>query len=124
MIMLTMHLVKNEDGSPQIPFKTVYVHGLVRDSQGHKMSKSRGNVLDPLDIIDGIDLESLVQKRTSGMMQPQMAAAIEKQTREELPTASPATAPTPCASPSARWPRPGATSSSTWAAWKATATSA
>lgn len=79
MIMLSTHL------TGQIPFKTVYVHGLVRDGQGQKMSKSKGNVLDPLDIVDGIDLESLVAKRTSGMMQPKLAEKIAKQTRAEFP---------------------------------------
>ena len=85
MIMMTMHFVKNEDGTPQVPFKTVYVHGLVRDGQGQKMSKSKGNVLDPIDIIDGIELEALVEKRTSNMMNPKDAAKIEKQTRKEFP---------------------------------------
>ncbi|WOE31379.1 MULTISPECIES: valine--tRNA ligase [unclassified Acinetobacter] len=85
MIMMTMHFMKNEDGSAQIPFKTVYVHGLVRDGEGQKMSKSKGNVLDPLDLIDGVDLETLVQKRTYGLMNPKQAAKIEKSTRKEFP---------------------------------------
>ena len=80
---MIMFGLKFMDG--RVPFHEIYMHGLVRDSHGQKMSKSKGNVLDPIDLIDGIDLEALVQKRISGMMQPQLAAKIEKQTRQDFP---------------------------------------
>ena len=85
MIMMTMHFLKDENGKPQVPFKTVYVTGLIRDDDGHKMSKSKGNVIDPLDMIDGISLEDLLEKRTGNMMQPKMAEKIKKQTTKQFP---------------------------------------
>jgi valyl-tRNA synthetase len=84
MIMMSMHLIKDEDGKPQVPFHTVYVTGLIRDEQGQKMSKSKGNVLDPLDMIDGISIDDLVEKRTGNMMQPQQAEKIANRTRKQF----------------------------------------
>lgn len=85
MIMLTMHFVKDENGKPQVPFHTVYMTGLIRDDEGQKMSKSKGNVIDPLDMIDGISLEDLLEKRTGNMMQPQLAEKIRKRTEKQFP---------------------------------------
>jgi len=85
MIMMTMHFNKDENGNAQVPFKKVYVTGLIRDENGDKMSKSKGNVIDPLDMIDGIALDDLLEKRTGNMMQPQLATKITKLTKKEFP---------------------------------------